>query len=81
MLFVTFDIQCAERSCGAKVFAGTTTNASLGVDARNGSAVASFGGYHLYCTHRAVTLAVVALDTSGVCYAVLFYPHGMSNLY
>ena len=81
MRFVTFNIDCAKRPGGTKVFAGSAADAFALVN----------GGYldghalvvvidHLDGAGRAVASAVATADTVGEHYAVVLYPYGMSHV-
>ena len=80
MLFVTFDIYCAERAHRAEVFAGSAAYAALGVNHRDArrSIVARLRWHHLYCAYRAVAGTVATLHAIGERHAILFHPHRMT---
>ena len=79
--FVSFHVNCAERSGRAEVLAGTAADAFVLVHSRHlHLAVWSFIVYHLDGTSGAMTCAVAAADAVGQYHAVLLDPNGMSDM-
>lgn len=82
MSLVSLHVDGAERACGTQVFAGTTSDATLGVDYRYAgrASVLSIRGYHLNGTYGAMSCTVTASYAIGQRYTVLLHPHRMTNL-
>ena len=79
--FVSFHVNCAERSGRAEVLAGTAADASVLVDGRHlYLAIWAFIVYHLDGTSGAVSCAVAATDAIGQYDTVVFDPYGMTYM-
>lgn len=83
MYGVTLHINGAERPGGAKILAGATSDAALGVYNRDFQRVGitAVGRHHDYGTRGTVTSAVSALHAIGERYAVFPYPYRMTYLH
>ena len=81
MHFISFHINCAERSGRAEVLAGAAADAFVLVYGRHlHLAVRSFIFYHLDGTCGAVACAVAATHTIGQYDAIIFNPNGMTHM-
>lgn len=82
MLLISLDIDGAEWTCGAEVFARSAADASLGIDSGYlwRSRVTRHRWYHLYSSCRAMSCAVATFHAVSQWDAVGLYPHGVSYL-
>ena len=79
--FISFHVNCAERSGRAEVLAGAAADAFVFVDGRHlYLAVRAFVIHHLDSSSGAVACAVAAADTVGQHHAIVLDPYGMSNM-
>ena len=79
--FVAFNIDGAERSGRAEVFAGATADAFVFVHGRHlHRTFRAFMVYHLDGSRGAVAFAVAAADAVGEHHTVLLDPHGMADM-
>ena len=80
---MSFNVDCAERTCRTQVLASSAAYATLGVHSRylRRIGIGAVRRHHRYSTHRTVTGAVATLYAIGQWYAVLLYPHSMAYLY
>ena len=79
--FVSFHVNCAERSGRAEVLAGTAADAFVLVHGRHMYlAIWAFIVHHLDGTSGAVACAVAATDTVGQYDTVVFDPYGMTYM-
>ena len=79
--FISFHVNCAERSGRAEVLAGTAADAFVLVHSRHlHLAVWSFIVHHLDGTSGAVACAVAATDAVGQHNAIVFDPYGVTHV-
>ena len=79
--FISFNVNCAERSGRAEVLAGTAADALVLVHGRYlHLAIRAFIVYHLDGTSGAMSCTVAAADAVGQHHAVLLDPNGMSDM-
>ena len=81
MHFVSFHMNRAERSGGAKVFAGTTADAFILVHGGYfHRAVRAFKVHHLDGSRRAMTGTVAARNAVSQDHAIVLNPHSMADM-
>ena len=81
MHFISFHINCAERSSRAEVLAGTAADAFVLIHGRHlHLAIWTFVVYHLNGTCGAVACAIAATYTIGQYGAIIFNPNGMTHM-
>ena len=79
--FISFHINCAERSGRAEVLAGAAADAFVFVDGRHlYLAVRTFVIHHLDSSSGAVACTVATADAIGQHNAILLDPYGMSDM-
>ena len=79
--FVSFHVNCAERSGRAEVLAGTAADAFVLVHGRHlHLAVRAFVVHHLDGTSGAMTCTVAATDAVGEHYAIFLDPYGVTHV-
>ena len=86
MVFVTFYIDSAERTCRTQVFASTATDTAFRIDNRDHYglvlfAVTAVERNHLYSSDRTMSSTIPAIYSVGKRDAVLFHPYGVAYLY
>ena len=94
MVFVTFYIDRAERTCRTQVFASTATDTAFRIDDRDHYGLVLFAVFatssmavtavernHLYSSDRTMSSTIPAIYSIGKRDAVLFHPHGVAYLY
>ena len=94
MVFVTFYIDSAERTCRTQVFASTATDTAFRIDNRDHYGLVLFAVFatssmavtavernHLYSSDRTMSSTIPAIYSIGKRDAVLFHPHGVAYLY
>jgi hypothetical protein len=82
MLHIAFDVNGSQRSCGANVFAGAASDASFGIDGRDFTFFAAWGGGYDKRDSAvwASAAASAAVFTFGGAQADIFIPDGAANL-
>ena len=82
MTFMSFYIDCTERTCRTEVFARAASDATFNVHHRNLRRIRllRIRGHHRDGSRRAMAGTVAAIYPIGERHTVLFYPHGMTNL-
>lgn len=80
MYFMTFYIDCAERTCRTQIFARTAADAPFFENGRNQQRclVSCNAADHLYSSGRAVSRAVAAGYSVSIHYAVVINDYGMA---
>ena len=79
--FISFHVNCAERSGRAEVLAGTAADAFVLVHSRHlYLAIWAFVIHHLDSSSGAMSCTVAAADAVGQHHAVLLDPNGMTHM-
>ena len=79
--FISFHVNCAERSGRAEVLAGAAADAFVFVDGRHlHLAVRAFVIHHLYGSCWAVACAVATADAIGEHYTIFLDPYGVTHV-